>query len=75
MRIYIKHRHEGQARKILDEEKAEEYFQRLVEFGDPDFDLPDEEEVNQNSIEEADEIFDWVSGQYHPVEDTYDLDD
>ena len=75
MRIFIKHRNEGQARKILDEEHAEEYFQRLVEFGDPDIDLLDDvDEPPIYSIEEADEIFDWISGQYEPVDD-HDFDD
>ena len=68
---FIRHRNEGQARKLLDQELAEEYFQRLVEFGDPDLeqtedDDDDEEMIDRNLIDEADELFDWVTGQYSP---------
>ena len=66
---FIRNRNEGQARKLLDQELAEEYFQRLVEFGDPDLeqnDDDDEEMIDRNLIDEADELFDWVTGQYSP---------
>jgi hypothetical protein len=74
MKIFIKHRNEGQAQKLLDQEKAEEYFQRLVEFGDPDLELIEDEDVDQNSISEADELFDWISGQYTMIDHSADLD-
>lgn len=76
MRIFIKHRPEAQAIKILEQEKAEEYFQYLIEFGEPE-DAPsssfsEEDEVGQSdlhAIHEADECFHWISGQYTQIEE------
>lgn len=76
MKILIKHRNEAQASKILEQEREEEYFARLVEFGEPQ-ELQDDDELTSesedpshlHSIEEADEYFDWISGQYTPIEE------
>jgi hypothetical protein len=70
VRIFIKHRSEAQAIKLLEQERAEEYFQRLVELREPEpEDIEDEEDPGLNAIHEADERFDWISGQYEMIEE------
>jgi hypothetical protein len=76
MKILIKHRSEAQASKLLEQEREEEFFHRFMEFDEPK-DLQDDDELTSlsedlshlHSIEEADEYFDWISGQYAPVEE------
>lgn len=70
MKILIKHRGEAQATKILEQERAEEDLAIQMEFGDPEPE-PEQEEVVVPSIhfDEADEYFDWISGQYSSAEE------
>lgn len=69
MRILIKYRSEAQAQKILDQEDMDDLFQRLVEFGDPIAPPKEEDELEFEEPHEADEFFDWISGEYSPIED------
>lgn len=70
MRILIKYRSEAQAQKILDQEDMDDLFQRMVEFGDPVAPLKTSEKIETYEPHEADEILDWISGEYAPIEES-----